>query len=151
MKFVPPLWMLFLVGCGLLVHFYMPQVHLFSISVPWASDIVGVFLAVFGWFLTLWASNIFAREKTEILPTSTTNRVLITTGPYNYSRNPMYLGLVLMVIGIALYLGTLPMFISAFALFLILNFIFIRFEEGKLARLFEEQYRVYQARVRRWL
>jgi protein-S-isoprenylcysteine O-methyltransferase Ste14 len=49
---------------------------------------------------------LFRRQGTEINPTSMTNRNLITSGPYCLTRNPMYLGLVTLTLGIAAWVGT---------------------------------------------
>jgi protein-S-isoprenylcysteine O-methyltransferase Ste14 len=63
----------------------------------------------------------------------------------------MYLGLILVTLGIALYFGTLPFFAVPVLLFLLVNFVFIPFEEAKMQRQHEAAYTDYRARVRRWL
>jgi protein-S-isoprenylcysteine O-methyltransferase Ste14 len=151
LKILPPIWYLLFLGAALVAHFYFPASHVFDFSDSIWFAVVGgaVFLGSFA--LTLNASRIFAIEKTEILPTSETNKTLVTYGPYKRTRNPMYLGMVLSLIGVAIWLGTLPMFLAAFADFLVLNFVFIPFEEAKMARQFGASFEAYKKSVRRWI
>src|SRR5690606_6144986 len=104
-----------------------------------------------GFLLSQWASKIFAEEKTEILPASKTNRVLITRGPFRFSRNPMYLGIQLMLIGFAVMLGPLLVFVSTALFFALMHFTFVPFEEEKMHRQFGDSFDVYTRQVRRWL
>jgi protein-S-isoprenylcysteine O-methyltransferase Ste14 len=60
----------------------------------------------------VWAFVLFRREDTEINPTSPANRKLVTRDPYQFARNPMYLGLVTLALGIAVRIGARPMFIA---------------------------------------
>lgn len=151
LKIVPPAWMFLFLAIGLAVHFIVPEARVFDVTVPRWSGVAAIVMILLGFAVSLRASNLFALAKTEILPTSPTNSVLVTEGPYRFSRNPMYLGLVLIITGIAVYVGTLPLFLAAFADFVILHYLFIPFEEEKLARQFGEPYAAYRARVRRWL
>ncbi len=150
-KIVPPLWMTALIVAGIVTHLYVPSLRAFDIVVPTVSTIVAVALLMLGQILILRSSYLFAREKTEILPASEKNSALVTEGPYRFTRNPMYLGLVASVLGFAVYFGTLPLFVSAVVLFLILNTLFIPFEEAKMRRQFGAEYDAYVARVRRWI
>ena len=83
--------------------------------------------------------------------TSPTNRKLITSGPYQFTRNPMYLGLVILTLGIAIWVGAWPMFGAPIALFATANWVHIPFEEAKMRRQFGPAYDNYVARVRRWI
>lgn len=150
-RFVPPLWFISFVILALIAHYQIPATHVFEIPHTTLTTVAAAIIVIGSWGITLRASNIFALEKTEILPASPANRVLITRGPYRFSRNPMYLGMVVMLLGLALYFGTLPMFVAAVGHFLVLNFIFIPFEEEKMARQFGESYAMYRSKVRRWL
>jgi protein-S-isoprenylcysteine O-methyltransferase Ste14 len=98
-----------------------------------------------------WAIVLFRREGTEVEPTSPTNRKLITSGPYQFTRNPMYLGLVILTLGIAIWVGAWPMFGAPIALFATANWVHIPFEEAKMRRQFGAAYENYVARVRRWI
>jgi protein-S-isoprenylcysteine O-methyltransferase Ste14 len=113
--------------------------------------LLGVALVTFPWILPVWAVIEFRRAGTEINPTSPTNRELVTGGPYRYTRNPMYLGLVLVTLGIAVWTGAWPMFLVPIAVFVTANWVHIPFEEAKMRRQFEAAYDEYVGRVRRWV
>jgi protein-S-isoprenylcysteine O-methyltransferase Ste14 len=91
------------------------------------------------------------REGTEIDPNSTTNRKLVTTGPYRFTRNPMYLGWAIVTLGVACLIGTWPMFVASIAFFATMNWVQIPFEEVKMRRQFGEVFDSYTREVRRWV
>ena len=76
---------------------------------------------------------------------------LLRAGPYQFTRNPMYLGLVLLTLGIAIWAGAWPMFGAPVALFATANWVHIPFEEAKMRRQFGAVYDNYVTRVRRWI
>jgi len=104
-----------------------------------------------GLVIAAWAVLIFAFAGTEIEPASHSNKLLVTRSPFNFTRNPMYLGLILMSLGVALYFGPWPFFAVPVLVFLLCDRIFTPFEEAKMARQFGAQYTEYCAKVRRWL
>jgi protein-S-isoprenylcysteine O-methyltransferase Ste14 len=112
---------------------------------------LAVLIGAGGLLLAGWGERTFAAEGTDILPASPTNKKLVTRGPFRYTRNPMYLGLVLMALGFALYFGTTAFYVVPALLFLLCNFSFIPFEEAKMQRQFGDQYTDYLRRVRRWV
>lgn len=148
---VPPVWFMSFLALAAAAHFLIPATRVFDITRPLISGAIAALLVVAGLYLSLRASNIFAIEKTDILPASPSNRVLVTRGPFRISRNPMYLGMILLLLGMAVWIGTLPFFLAALAHLLVLNFVFIPFEEKKLAHLFGGAYESYRHEVRRWL
>lgn len=75
---------------------------------------------------------------------------LVTSGVYGWTRNPMYLGLWLLLVGWAVRLGTLSACIIALLFIPLLGWVQIRIEEQVLARRFGEDYERYRRRVRRW-
>ena len=115
-------------------------------SVPWAGGLVG--LAGLG--IMLWAWWLFKQADTAICPTAPTIR-LLTRGPYRFTRNPMYLGMVLMLLGLAAGIGSAPFYLATLAALAILHGVFCPYEERKLLGTFGEAYRSYQSRVRRWI
>ena len=94
---------------------------------------------------------LFRREGTEINPTSQTNRKLVTSGPFVLTRNPMYLGLALVTLGIALWVGAWPMFLAPIAIFATPNWVHIPFEEEKMRRQFGASFDAYASKTRRWI
>jgi protein-S-isoprenylcysteine O-methyltransferase Ste14 len=112
---------------------------------------LGVLLVIAGVALAVAAAVLFRREGTEINPTSPTNRKLVTSGPFNFTRNPMYLSLVTIALGIAFSVGAWPMFLAPIAAFATANWVHIPFEEAKMRRQFGEAYDDYTRRVRRWI
>jgi protein-S-isoprenylcysteine O-methyltransferase Ste14 len=115
-------------------------------ALPWT----GAFIGIAGFFLMMWSWWLFKEQNLAIcLPAKTAH--ITKAGPYRFSRNPMYLGFVLMMLGLALYIGTLPFYLSAIAYFTILNFVFCHYEENKLENAFADEYIQYRNRVRRWI
>ena len=107
-------------------------------------------VGIAGFFVMMQAWWQFKQTEVAICPTAETS-ALITDGVYRFTRNPMYLGMVMMLAGIAMFVGTLPFYVAAAALFAILNFVFCPYEEDKLAATFGSRFRQYRMRVRRWL
>ena len=93
----------------------------------------------------------FRREGTEINPTSPANRKLVTSGPFRLTRNPMYLGLVLVTLGIALWVGAWPVLLAPIAIFATANWVHIPFEEEKMRRQFGASFDAYASNTRRWI
>lgn len=108
-------------------------------------------LIVAGIALAIWGERTFAAAGTEIMPASATNKNLVAHGPFRFTRNPMYLGLILASLGVAFYFGTLPFFVVPVLVFLLCNFVFVPFEEEKMERQHSGAYTDYRARVRRWI
>jgi protein-S-isoprenylcysteine O-methyltransferase Ste14 len=100
--------------------------------------------------MNVWASGKFSRLGTPIHPFQRSTR-LLTDGLYRYTRNPMYVGMMLILVGLSLILGTLGtvLVIPVFAWLIERNFIVV--EERALEQAFGERYREYRRRVRRWL
>jgi protein-S-isoprenylcysteine O-methyltransferase Ste14 len=112
---------------------------------------LGIALIVAGFVPPVWALVLFRRADTEIEPTSPVNRALVTSGPYRFTRNPMYLGLVTITLGIAVWIGAWPMLVVPIAVFTTANWVHIPFEEAKMHRQFGPAYDDYVERVRRWV
>jgi protein-S-isoprenylcysteine O-methyltransferase Ste14 len=144
LRIPPPIW-----GIIFLLAAYATE-RIFDTDVVFRSTPLALLSGVLGLLLAGWGERTFAAEETEILPASPTNRKLVTRGPFRYTRNPMYSGLILMAFGFAFYFGTLPFYAVPVLLFLLCNFSFIPFEEAKMQRQHGDQYTDYLRRVRRW-
>ena len=147
LKIPPPIWMFAMLLAAYAVQrsFDWAQIIYFS------SLSLATLLIAAGIFLAAWGRSTFAAAGTEIIPASATNKKLVTSGPFRFTRNPMYLGVSTLTLGIAFYAGTLPFFAVPILLFLLCNVVFIPFEEAKMRRQFNDQYTEYRRRVRRWI
>jgi protein-S-isoprenylcysteine O-methyltransferase Ste14 len=146
-KLPPPVWVLiFLLVAGAI-----------SALMPWRAMVdlrlvpLGPILAVLGLVMPVWAFALFKREGTEINPVSEANKALVTYGPFALTRNPMYLGLVIVSLGIAFWVGALPMFAVPVLAFAVANWVHIPFEEAKMRRQFGAAFDAYSRKVRRWV
>ena len=113
---------------------------------------LGVLLGIAGLLCIVWAGGLFFRSKTTVNPfTPDKSSRLVVHGLYQYTRNPMYFGLLLMLVGWAFYLGAASAFLVLPLFIFTLNLFQIKPEERALERLFGEEYRAYQNKVRRWI
>jgi protein-S-isoprenylcysteine O-methyltransferase Ste14 len=76
---------------------------------------------------------------------------LVASGPFGVSRNPMYLGMLLWLLGLAVFFGSLVTFVFPLALFALAQFVLIPAEEAELERLFGGTFNEYRQAVRRWI
>lgn len=106
---------------------------------------LGVGLTLFAWTLAT-----FARHHTTVNPYVAAS-TLCTGGPFRFSRNPIYLGDWLILVGVSLLLNTLWPLAFAPLVWATIRYGVIRHEEAHLEAKFGDAYRAYKARVRRWL
>lgn len=110
----------------------------------------GMALFIVGCALAAWGWMIFHLKGTTKIPGEASN-VLVTSGPYKVTRNPMYVGCTLAYVGVAIHNGqllTLPVLICVLAY---VNWVVIPIEESRLAEVFGPAYDTYRLHVRRWL
>jgi protein-S-isoprenylcysteine O-methyltransferase Ste14 len=111
---------------------------------------LGLLLLIIGFLVRVWATVYFYDRRMKVISLVPQN-ALITSGPYRFSRNPLYLGgNVFIFFGAALFLGS-PSALVLVALHLPLVELFIRREERQLKRDFGEEWMRYKQRVRRWI
>jgi protein-S-isoprenylcysteine O-methyltransferase Ste14 len=147
LKLPPPAWaFLYLIIAGAVSWLY-PWRVLLDLRIVW----LGVVLVAIGFAISVWAFLLFRSEGTEINPTSEMNKSLVVRGPFRFTRNPMYLGLVLLTLGIAFWVGSLPMFAVPLLVFATANWVHIPFEEAKMRRQFGAAFDRYMRQVRRWI
>lgn len=146
-KLPPPVWaFLYLTAAGALSWIH-PWRRLIDLRIVW----LGVALIAVGFAIAFWAISLFRIAGTEINPTSKTNKSLIIRGPYRFTRNPMYLGLIVLTLGVAFGVGSLPMFAVPVLLFTTANWVHIPFEEAKMRRQFGAAFGTYTSQIRRWI
>ncbi|HEY8518770.1 MAG TPA: isoprenylcysteine carboxylmethyltransferase family protein [Gammaproteobacteria bacterium] len=111
----------------------------------------GVVVLLIGICWGAWSVATFRRQGAEIMPSSTVHPKFVTSGPFRWSRNPMYLGSIGIAVGAALIGGTWLLWLVPVVLFLLQNFVIIPFEERSMRQTFGAEYDAYCARVRRWI
>lgn len=110
----------------------------------------GVLFLLGGAAISATAARLFGRAGTPVVPFERST-VLVTAGMYRFTRNPMYLGLTLILIGTWISFGSLSPGFALLAFIWIIQQSFIRGEERFLEEIFGEQYLSYKRRVRRWI
>ena len=126
----------------------------FALSANWAKLpsllAVGAACSAVGFGIMIRAWWLFRQHETAICPTATTT-TFIVRDVYSLTRNPMYLGMILILTGIALLMGSWPFYVVAILYAVILDHVFCRYEERKLLAQYGSEYAHYTARVRRWI
>lgn len=146
MKLKPDHIFLICAVLAVLVHFFMPVKQI--ISYPY--NLTGILIIIAGVGLTTWANSVLLKHKTSIQPYQTPT-AFVTTGPFQFSRNPVYLGMAMMLSGLAILLQSLFGFITPIVFAVIINKFFVPPEERYLAKQFGNAYRSYKKNVRRWI
>ena len=110
----------------------------------------GFLIIGFGFVLALWSRSLFLKNSTT-LQLSEEPASLVTSGPFRLSRNPIYLGMASILLGVAVVFGTLVALVFPVILGVVIEFFIIPGEERKLENIFGELYREYKKCVRRWI
>lgn len=113
---------------------------------------VAVLIALAGFALSAWGIVTFRRARTTINPHKPGEATaLVVSGPYRFTRNPMYAAMLLVLLAWAAWLGSLLALAGPVAFVLYMNRFQIAPEERALQRLFGNEYLAYRSSVRRWL
>ena len=142
----PPLVAVFFIVLAYFLGFFV----LLPITLPPVLRYVGLALTFIGFLLGIGAFVEFRKARTTLDPHGSTKH-LVTSGIYRYTRNPIYLGFLLMVIGFPLTSGLLWGLVLVPFYMLTMSRLVIEREEAYLGRKFKTQYTSYTSRVRRWL
>ena len=134
----------FVVGMGLQRYVPMPRLPIGT------GRVFGALLVLSWLLLTTWSFRRFWASGTSVVPVRPTT-ALVMEGPYRFTRNPMYLGLLLLYVGVACWFGLVWPLLLAPVLVWVIGVSVIGREERYLTRKFGDEYRRYQAQVRRWL
>jgi protein-S-isoprenylcysteine O-methyltransferase Ste14 len=137
----------YLIGVALQLFF---PIHIRSSEIVRYGLVVGLAFVVVGIAIAFSALGIFKRRSTTTIPFETPTS-LVMSGPYRFTRNPMYVGLTLIYLGVAGTRAELWPVIVLPVLLAYVNFIVIPVEEQHLREAFGDSYAQYSARVRRWL
>ncbi|MCF6209142.1 MAG: isoprenylcysteine carboxylmethyltransferase family protein [Gammaproteobacteria bacterium] len=146
--FIPPVQLLITAMLMLLIQSSVP---FGQIGGAWVLPLSAV-LGIAGTGIILMSGVLFLRAKTTVHPTHPEKTsALVISGVYQISRNPMYLGLLLILLAWGVFLGSLPAFVPILLFIGTITKYQIVFEEQALENNFGDSYRRYKSKVRRWI
>lgn len=142
---IPPRLMLLLIVVAAMLGLFVPIVG----PAPWAVRLAGTPIVAAGVALTLPSARRFDRLETNIKTFDDPGQ-LVTDGWFRFTRNPIYLGFVVMLTGVAVLLGSLSAWIAPLVFWLAAQFWYIPFEEQRMRATFGTDYDNYRTQVARW-
>jgi protein-S-isoprenylcysteine O-methyltransferase Ste14 len=145
-KIAPPILVLIHIFAAFLLNWSLPLPFVFPSMLVW----IGYALTIIGLGLPLSAAGRIMQAHTTLDPHGSVTEI-VTSGPYRFSRNPIYLGFVSFLVGITFIFRTYWGLILSPLLIILLYRLVIQYEEAYLEKKFGETYRNYKSRVRRWL
>ncbi|HEU4625662.1 MAG TPA: isoprenylcysteine carboxylmethyltransferase family protein [Steroidobacteraceae bacterium] len=145
-KVIPPVYFFLTLVSMAALQWLLPLARIVTPPISYA----GIVLIVAGMWLGGHAFRGFSKAGTPVVPFERST-VLVTDGSYRITRNPMYVGMVMILAGIALLLGTVGPWLPIPIFVWVIRSRFILGEERFLEELFGQQYLEYKSRVRRWL
>ena len=143
---MPPVYFLFTVLLIAALHWFLPIAKLIDAPLSY----IGLLITGSGFIIVVIPARAFQTHATTIRPFEESD-VLVTDGFYRITRNPMYLGMVIILAGVAIFLGTLASFLPIPFFVMLIQRRFIQKEEAMLAESFGDQYIEYKKSVRRWI
>ena len=145
-KVLPPVWFLLSIVLMVGLHLLLPVRQLFFPPITY----LGLVAIALGITTILFCAYLFKQNNTAIVPFRESS-YLIREGIFGFSRNPIYLGMIIFLLGLWIYLGSLtPVFVVPLFSWLIQE-LFIKEEERMLEDKFGEDYLEYKVTVRRWI
>lgn len=145
-KPLPPIYFFGAIVLAVILHFLLPLHQL--LAFPWR--LLGLVPPVVGIVLMSLAHRELKQHDTTVMPFEEPN-ALVTGGVFGLTRNPMYLGIMLILLGIVMLLGSATPFAVVPIAGVLFDRLFISPEERMLERTFGDQFREYRKRVRRWI
>jgi len=145
-KALPPKYLMISVVVMVALHFLFPGPRL--IPTPW--NLAGLIPLALGTVLNIIADGDLRKVATTVKPFEE-SAALVSTGAYRISRHPMYLGFVLILIGLAVLLGTPTPWVVIPVFIVLMERVFIVVEERMLDDRFAQVWLDYRNRVRRWI
>lgn len=144
----PPIVFFTFLFIGFVVHWFFPVnfiVHKWSIRL-----FIGIPMIILSGIIAFTAFKFMKKNETDIIFNKPTTKI-IRTGPFRYTRNPLYLSLLLAFGSIAIFINSSWLLALLVLLFIVFNFGIVVWEERYLEECFKEEYLQYKKNVRRWI
>lgn len=143
---LPPAILVFALGLSIVPDFYFPQGRM----IPANFKIIGLFVMFVALIFIIDSYCHFMRHNTTIVYGRKASH-LMTDGTFAFTRNPLYLSLTVLLIGLVIFMENLLGFIGPIVLVICLNKFVIPNEETNLEIIFGDKYKSYKKSVHRWL
>jgi protein-S-isoprenylcysteine O-methyltransferase Ste14 len=146
LKIPPPVIVLILV-----VSNFLSSKKIDIINIP-NQTLVSIIILLIGVFILIVPVSKFIKSKTTVNPIKFKKvNKLITSGIYKYSRNPMYLGLLMVIISTSIFFLTIISITTPFIFYFWINRFQIKREEIFLTKKFGQKYITYKSKTRKWI
>ncbi|MEJ2650366.1 MAG: isoprenylcysteine carboxylmethyltransferase family protein [Gammaproteobacteria bacterium] len=143
---LPPGYLLIAIVIMLALHFSFPMEALLYYPL----NLAGAIPLLVGIILNIMADKLFKQHNTTVKSFQESS-ALITSGTYRICRHPMYLGMVFILLGLAVLLGSWLSFLVLPVFAVVMELRFVRVEERMLEQKFGKSWLAYKQRVRRWI
>ena len=143
---MPPTLLWLSIAAMTALHLASPVMRL----IDWPWRLVGALPVAAGVIWNIWADRLFKKHQTTVKPHLAPTS-MVESGPFGLSRNPMYVGMIAITVGVAVGLGTFAPVIFPVIFAVILAVKFVPMEERSMEQAFGAAWRQYKQRVRRWL
>lgn len=145
--YIPPtILLLIAIALSYFISAQFPILQFTDITI----SLIGIISITLGISLCLWAISHLRKHKTTLHPKGKPKK-LVTYGPYGMSRNPIYLGFLMMSVGTVLLFANVLAFVGPLLFFGYVSMFIIPIEEAILTKGFGKSYKAYTKTIRRWL
>jgi len=143
--YLPPVFVFTSLFLIVIFYFVIPEFNF----IPYPYNLVGIIISIAGFYLMSKAHYLFLKHKTTRMLRE--SEAIITEGVFSFTRNPMYLGMFLLILGISVCFRNVFSIVAPFLFMLYINLIIIPHEETLMKKVFGDEYISYKKRVRRWI
>lgn len=145
-KILPPQLFYLTIAIMAMLFFFLPVEYI--LTYPY--NLLGIIFVAIGLLTAIAGKKQFLKLKTNI-KTFNEPDMLVSDGLFAYSRNPMYLGFSLAIIGFSVLFGNLSSMVAAVVFIVLTDRWYIRYEEKVMREKFGDEYEDYCQRTRRWI
>lgn len=142
----PPVLLAIAIALSYCISTLFPVLQFTDVVISFA----GIICITVGIGLFLWATKLLRKHKTTLRPHGKPSK-LVTHGPYRFSRNPIYLGFLMISIGTVLLFANVLAFVGPLIFFVFISTFVIPVEERMLTKVFGKSYTSYNKKIRRWI
>ena len=143
---MPPVYFLAALLIEIGLHYTLPVARI--IPAPW--NLAGILLILLGVGIVVQPALAFKKAETAIKPFEASS-TLVRSGMYRFTRNPMYLGMLTVLLGVCILTASLSPWLMPVLFVMVIRLRFIRVEEAMLEERFGDEYLEFKRNVRRWI